>query len=211
MTWSPSLKPNWLSTGLQIQPDSFYCFLDGAVDITFQGIDFDLRSNVMIYKLMTLFSIQARIKPAGRNHVNLQPALFCSQPAICKMVKLQRDCMLLNVSVSLSFTSYHVKTKNNKSTIGSLRMRFSSVLSNIRQFSSMKYLASHTHLYTNIINNLLHGWFVCAIFIIHSLWKIAKLARLLRSLVGLTILYNWWIKIRYALTNHEVISIYPIA
>ena len=26
-----------------------------------------------------------------------------------------------------------------------------------------------THYYTHIINKLLHGWFVCTIFIIHSL------------------------------------------
>ena len=53
----------------------------------------------------------------------------------------------------------------------------------------------YTHLYTHIINKLLHGWFVCTIFIIHSLWKIAKLTRSLRSLVRLTILHNSWIKI----------------
>ena len=52
-----------------------------------------------------------------------------------------------------------------------------------------------THLYTHIINKLLHGWFVCTIFIIHSLWRIAKLTRSLRSLVRLTILHNSWIKI----------------
>ena len=33
----------------------------------------------------------------------------------------------------------------------------------------------YTHLYTHIINKLLHGWFVCTIFIIHSLWRIATL------------------------------------
>ena len=53
----------------------------------------------------------------------------------------------------------------------------------------------YTHLYTHIINKLLHGWFVCTIFIIHSLWRIAKLTRSLRSLVRLTILHNSWIKI----------------
>ena len=53
----------------------------------------------------------------------------------------------------------------------------------------------YTHLYTDIINKLLHGWFVCTIFIIHSLWRIAKLTRSLRSLVRLTILHNSWIKI----------------
>ena len=52
----------------------------------------------------------------------------------------------------------------------------------------------YTHLYTHIIK-LLHGWFVCTIFIIHSLWRIAKLTRSLRSLVRLTILHNSWIKI----------------
>ena len=52
-----------------------------------------------------------------------------------------------------------------------------------------------THLYTHIINKLLHGWFVCTIFIIHSLWRIAKLTRSLLSLVRLTILHNSWIKI----------------
>ena len=51
----------------------------------------------------------------------------------------------------------------------------------------------YTHLYTHIINNLLHGWFVNTIFIIHSLWRIAKLARSLRSLVRLAILHNLWI------------------
>ena len=107
-----------------------------------------------------MFNRQQYFCTAVANFPAAQPALFCSQPATCKMVKLQRDCMLLNVSISLSFTSYHVKTKNNKSTIGSLRMRFSSVLSNIRQFSSMKYLASHTHLYTNIINYFMVGSFV---------------------------------------------------
>ena len=45
------------------------------------------------------------------------------------------------------------------------------------------------------MNKLLHGWFVCTIFIIHSLWRIAKLTRSLRSLVRLTILHNSWIKI----------------
>ena len=53
----------------------------------------------------------------------------------------------------------------------------------------------YTHLYTHIINKLLHGRFVCTIFIIHSLWRIAKLTRSLRSLVRLTILHNSWIKI----------------
>ena len=53
----------------------------------------------------------------------------------------------------------------------------------------------YTHLYTHIINKLLHGWFICTIFIIHSLWRIAKLTRSLRSLVRLTILHNSWIKI----------------
>ena len=32
--------------------------------------------------------------------------------------------------------------------------------------SNIWYL--YTHLYTHVINNLLHGWFVCTIFIIHS-------------------------------------------
>jgi hypothetical protein len=32
---------------------------------------------------------------------------------------------------------------------------------------------------------LLDGWFVCAIFIMHLLWKIAKLTCSLRSLVRL--------------------------
>ena len=41
---------------------------------------------------------------------------------------------------------------------------------------------------THIINKLLHGWFVWTIFVIHSLWRIAKLT-------GLTILHNSWIKI----------------
>ena len=54
--------------------------------------------------------------------------------------------------------------------------------------SNIWYL--YTHLHTHIINNLLHGWFVCTIFIIHSLWRIAKLTRSLRSLVRLTILHN---------------------
>ena len=36
---------------------------------------------------------------------------------------------------------------------------------------------------------------VCTIFIIHELWRIAKLTRSLRSLVRLTILHNSWIKI----------------
>ena len=52
-----------------------------------------------------------------------------------------------------------------------------------------------THLYTHIINKLLHGWFVCTIFIIHLLWRIAKLTRSLRSLIRLTTLHNSWIKI----------------
>ena len=39
-----------------------------------------------------------------------------------------------------------------------------------------------------------HG-FIFTIFIIHSLWRIAKLTRSLRSLVRLTILRNSWIKI----------------
>ena len=63
----------------------------------------------------------------------------------------------------------------------------------VRQYIKIWYL--YTHLYTHIINKLLHGWFVCTIFIIHSLWRIAKLTRSLRSLVRLTILHNSWIKI----------------
>ena len=65
------------------------------------------------------------------------------------------------------------------------------------------HISVSLYLYTHIINKLLHGWLVCTIFIIHSLWRIAKLTRSLRSLVRLTILHN-----SYALTNHEVISIY---
>ena len=53
----------------------------------------------------------------------------------------------------------------------------------------------YTHLYTHIINKLLHGWFVWTIFIVHSLRRIAKLTRSLRSLVRLMILHNSWIKI----------------
>ena len=59
--------------------------------------------------------------------------------------------------------------------------------------SNIWYL--YTQLYTHIINNLLHGWFVCTIFITHSLWRIVKLTRSLRSLARLTILHNSWIKI----------------
>ena len=45
------------------------------------------------------------------------------------------------------------------------------------------------------INKLLHGWLVCTIFIMHLLWKIAKLTRSLRSLVRSAIFYNSCIKI----------------
>ena len=40
------------------------------------------------------------------------------------------------------------------------------------------------------INKLLHGWRVRTIFIMHLLWKIAKLTRSLRSLFRLAIFHN---------------------
>ena len=43
---------------------------------------------------------------------------------------------------------------------------FSCILLSV-SISNIWYL--YTHLYTHIINNLLHGWFVCTIFIIYSL------------------------------------------
>ena len=61
--------------------------------------------------------------------------------------------------------------------------------------TSIIYVSLYTYLYTHIINKLLHGRFVCSIFITHSLWRIAKLTRSLRSLVRLTILHKSWIKI----------------
>ena len=73
-----------------------------------------------------------------------------------------------------------------------LFLSFACILLSV-SISNIWYL--YTHLYTHIINKLLHGWFVCTIFIIHSLWRIAKLTRSLRSLVHLTILHNSWIKI----------------
>ena len=50
------------------------------------------------------------------------------------------------------------------------------------------YLYTLIFILIHIINKLLHGWFVWTIFIVHSLWRIAKLTRSLRSLVRLTIL-----------------------
>ena len=45
--------------------------------------------------------------------------------------------------------------------------------------SNIWYL--YTYLYTHIINNLLHGWFVCTIFIIHSLWRNNSWIKIVRT------------------------------
>ena len=63
-------------------------------------------------------------------------------------------------------------------------------------FLSVSYIRISIHSSLYSYNKQITSWlFVCTIFIIHSLWRIAKLTRSLRSLVRLTILHNSWIKI----------------
>ena len=63
-------------------------------------------------------------------------------------------------------------------------------------FLSVSYIRISIHSFLHSYNKQITScWFVCTIFITHSLWRIAKLTRSLRSLVRLMILHNSWIKI----------------
>ena len=63
-----------------------------------------------------------------------------------------------------------------KLTLNSKKFCFHfSLVSCCPSVSNIWYL--YTHLYVHITNNLIHGWIVCTIFIIHSLWRIVKLTR----------------------------------